>query len=165
MKGQYFSFDAIIGASIFILTLVAIFSYWYGVSNSIEQQQSTLAKEAIRIADILYSPTEIPYGLTVNWSDRHLVWEKIDGLCEENDAQEVLGSEYGVAIYFTDREGENECWWYSSEYPGIESVGDEGYTLSNEIYKIRRVGSYLMDDGTTELGYVDIYVYNPFSYD
>ena len=165
MKGQYFSFDAIVGASIFILTLVAIFSYWYGVSNSIEQQQSVLAKEAIRIADILYSPTEIPYGTTVNWSDRHMVWEKIENeLCDDNDAQEVLGSEYGVAIHFTNREGalSKSCWWYStSTYE--DSVDASSYFASNEIYHVRRVGSYLYDDGTTDLGYVDVYVYNPFS--
>lgn len=164
MKGQYFSFDAIVGASIFILTLVAIFSYWYGVSNSIEQQQSTLSKEAIRIADILYSPTAVPYGTTVNWSDRHLVWDKIENdLCDGgSSAQDALGSEYGVAIYFTDRDGENDCWWYSSK-PDVDAVGGGGYVYSNEIYRVRRVGSYLYDDGTTELGYVDIYVYNPYS--
>jgi len=166
MKGQYFSFDAIVGASIFILTLVAIFSYWYGVSSSIEQQQSTLAKEAIRIADILYSPTEIPYGTTVNWSDRHLVWDNIEGnLCNEDDAQEVLGSEYGVAIHFTTNTGSEECWWYStSAYEN--SVDGMSYVASNEIYHVRRVGSYLIDGGDgpyTELGYVDIYVYNPFN--
>lgn len=166
MKGQYFSFDAIVGASIFILTLVAIFSYWYGVSNSIEQQQSTLAKEAIRIADVLYSPTVVPYGTTVNWSDRHLVAEKISSeLCDEGNAAEVLGSEYGVAVHFTDRSGEHmDCWWYSSNPDPGDAVGDEDYISSNEIYRVRRVGSYLFDDGTTELGYVDIYVYNPFSY-
>ena len=164
MKGQYFSFDAIIGASIFILTLVAIFSYWYGVSNSIEQQQSILAKEAIRIADILYSPTVIPYGITVNWSDRHLVWDKIDDeLCDgDDDAQDMLGSEYGVAIQFTTLTGSEKCSWYStSAYP--DSVEGSAYVYSNEIYHVRRVGSYLFDDGTTELGYVDIYVYNPFA--
>lgn len=163
MKGQYFSFDAIVGASIFILTLVAIFSYWYGVSNSIEQQQSILAKEAIRIADILYSPTQIPYGTTVNWSDRHLVWDHINtNLCGGEDAQEVLGSEYGVAIHFTTRTESNDCWWYSSS-AYEDSVEKSSYFASNEIYHVRRVGSYLYDDGTTELGYVDIYVYNPFN--
>lgn len=166
MKGQYFSFDAIIGASIFILTLVAILSYWYGVSSSIEQQQSSFAKEAIRIADILYSPTTIPYGVTVNWTDRHLVWDKIDSeFCDGDDsASEILGSEYGVAIHFSTREGGDEdCWWLStSAYP--DSVDEDQYVSSNEIYRIRRTASYLFEDGRTELGYVDIYVYNPFSF-
>ncbi|MFP3949582.1 MAG: hypothetical protein ACLFUZ_00600 [Candidatus Micrarchaeia archaeon] len=151
MKGQYFSFDAIIGASIFILTLVAIFSYWYGVSNSIEQQQSALATEAIRIADILYSPTEVPYGITVNWSDKHLYVPKVEDLCDgESPPAEALGSEYAVSIDFNTR-GDDVCTW------GPESID------SNEIYRMRRTGSYLYEDGTTQLGYVDIYVYNPYS--
>lgn len=151
MKGQYFSFDAIIGASIFILTLVAIFSYWYGVSNSIEQQQSALATEAIRIADILYSPTEVPYGITVNWSDKHLYVPKVEGLCNgESSPADALGSEYAVSIDFNTR-GDDICTW------GNPSIN------SNEIYRMRRTGSYLYEDGTTQLGYVDIYVYNPYS--
>ncbi|MBD3390166.1 hypothetical protein GF415_04425 [Candidatus Micrarchaeota archaeon] len=151
MKGQYFSFDAIIGASIFILTLVAIFSYWYGVSNSIEQQQSALATEAIRIADILYSPTEVPYGVTVNWSNKHLYVPKVEALCdEEAPPSDVLGSEYAVSIDFNTR-GDNICTW------GEQSIN------SNEIYRMRRAGSYLDEDGTTRLGYVDIFVYNPYS--
>ncbi len=151
MKGQYFSFDAIIGASIFILTLVAIFSYWYGVSNSIEQQQSALATEAIRIADILYSPTEVPYGITVNWSDKHLYVPKVETLCEgDTPAADALGSEYAVSIEFNTRE-DDVCTW------GDQSIN------SNEIYRMRRTGSYLYGDGTTQLGYVDIYVYNPYS--
>ena len=161
MKGQYFSFDAIVGASIFILTLVAILSYWYGVSNSIEQQQTVYAREATRIADILYSPSEIPYGITVNWTDKHINCSKVDTLCTGGtDAAEVLSSEYGVAIHFSTSSGSNDGWWHSSSSdPKVKATGGD-YALSNEIYKIRRVGSYLSDDGTTEMGYVDIYVYN-----
>ena len=159
MKGQYFSFDAIIGASIFILTLVAILSYWYGVSSSIEQQQTVYSKEAIRIADILYSPSEIPYGITVNWSNKHIDLDKVETLCSATDANTVLGSEYGVAVHFSDRVGDvvpDDCVWSSNIAGGVD------YTLAEEIYKIRRVGSYLDSEGNTTLGYVDIYVYNPY---
>ena len=162
MKGQYFSFDAIIGASIFILTLVALLSYWYGVSSSIEQQQTVYAKEAIRIADILYSPTTVPYGITVNWSDKHIDLTKVETeFCGSTDANTVLGSEYGVAIYFTDRIGEvvpAGCLW-TSDIP--EALVTE--SNASEIYRVRRVGSYLDSEGNTTLGYVDIYVYNPYT--
>jgi hypothetical protein len=152
MKGQYFSFDAIIGASIFILTLVAILSYWYGVSSSIEQQQSSLAKEATRIADILYSPSTVPYGITLNWSDKHINATKVEELCRYGgDPAIMLGSEYAVAIDFKTREDAIPyCPWGAAPY-------------SNEVYRVRRVGSYLFDDGTTELGYVDVYVYNAYN--
>jgi len=160
MKGQYFSFDAIIGASIFILTLVAILSYWYGVSNSIEQQQTVYSKEAIRIADILYSPSSVPYGITVNWSDKHIDLSKVESLCTATNANVVLGSEYGVAVHFSDRVGDvvpDDCIWSSTISDGVTE-----YTLANEIYKVRRVGSYVDSEGNTTLGYVDIYVYNPY---
>ena len=162
MKGQYFSFDAIIGASIFILTLIAILSYWYGVSNSIEQQQTVYAKEAIRIADILYSPAEIPYGVTVNWSDKHIDLEKAQNLCGGGtSASAVLGSEYAVAIHFTDLEGsEIDCVWASildDQDPTITAPAD-----ATEVYRMRRVGSYVNSEGNTTLGYVDIYVYNAY---
>lgn len=151
MKGQYFSFDAVIGASIFILTLVAIMSYWYGVSSSIEQQQSVLAKEAIRIADILYSPSETPYGITGSWSDKRLNLTKINELCDPDNPPpaDVLKSSYGVAIDFNTRE-KPICTWSES-----------GYSFqANQTYKMRRVGSVYDDsDGSTKLGYVDIYVY------
>ncbi len=159
MKGQYFSFDAIVGASIFILTLVAILSYWYGVSNSIEQQQTVYSKEAIRIADVLYSPSSIPSGLTVNWTDKHILLSKVKTLCSATNAKEVLGSEYGVAVQFSDRVGNvvpEPCIWTSNIPGGVD------YSDAHEIYKIRRVGSYFDEDGNTVLGYVDIYVYNPY---
>ena len=160
MKGQYFSFDAVIGASIFILTLIAIMSYWYGVSNSMEQQQSSLAKEAIRIADILYSPQEIPYGLTLSWNDKHLNASKIDDLCSSglNPAVE-LGSSYNVTIQFKSLETGQHSWsgciWSSSGNTAEVQIS------SNNIYKMRRTASLYKEDGSTERAYVDIYVYEP----
>ena len=162
MKGQYFSFDAIIGASIFILTLIAILSYWYGVSNSIEQQQTVFSREAIRIADLLYSPSDVPYGITMNWSDRHINSTKImEDFCGQSTAKETLGSEYAVAIHFTNREGDlfgPPCWWTSD----VAEAQASDYIYATDVYRLRRVGSYLTESGETELGYVDIYVYNPY---
>lgn len=150
MKGQYFSFDAVIGASIFILTLVAIMSYWYGVSGSIEQQQSMLAKEAMRISEILYSPLEVPYGVALDWKDRRLSMEKAEELCGGGESpKEAMDSQYAVAMDFNTRTGEI-CYWSESEQ--IEA---------NEIYKLRRVGTFLDAHGNSETGYVDIYVYVP----
>ncbi|MBN2121959.1 hypothetical protein JW721_02790 [Candidatus Micrarchaeota archaeon] len=150
MKGQYFSFDAVIGASIFILTLVAIMSYWYGVSGSIEQQQSMLAKEAIRIADILYSPVAVPYGVAFDWNDRRLSLEKVDSLCYGGvPPREAMDSQYEVAMEFNTRTAFICDWPIDTE---IEA---------NEIYKLRRVATFVDEDGDSETGYVDIYVYVP----
>jgi hypothetical protein len=153
MKGQYFSFDAVIGASIFILTLVAIMSYWYGVSSSIEQQQSSLAKEAIRVADILYSPTEVPYGITLDWDDKRISREKVEALCNGDAPAGLLESQYGVLIDFNTR-ADRICLW-----PEFGSIS------SNEIYKIRRTGTFVDSEGNAESGYVDIYIFNIYSVD
>lgn len=164
MKGQYFSFDAIIGASIFILTLVAVMSYWYGVNSSIEQQQSSLSREAIRVSEMLYSPQALPYGATVGWDDTHLNWSRIyEDFCWNADASEVLGSEYGVAIHFSTVSGAHECWWYST--PKDSGATGSNYIIASEIFRMRRVGSYFIGGevgGYTELGYVDVHIYNPY---
>jgi hypothetical protein len=157
MKGQYFSFDAVIGASIFILTLVAIMSYWYGVSSSIEQQQSSLAKEAIRVADIIYSPTEVPYGITMGWDDKRISRDKVEYLCAEygepSEVSELLDSQYGVVVDFNVRE-DRICIW-----PNVLSIS------SNEIYKIRRTGTFIDSEGNSETGYLDIYIFDVYSVD
>jgi len=132
------------------------------VSNSIEQQQTFYAKEAIRIADIIYSPSSIPYGITVNWSDKHINMEKAQSLCDGGlSASDALGSEYAVAVYFTDLEGsEIDCTWTSTlegQDPTINAPAD-----ATEVYRMRRVGSYVNSEGNTTLGYVDIYVYNAY---
>ncbi len=150
MKGQYFSFDAVIGASIFILTLVAIMSYWYGVSGSIEQQQSMLAKEAIRIADILYSPLAVPYGISLDWNDRRISLEKVEALCAGAESPKVaMDSQYQVAMEFNTRTA------FICDWPRDTEI------RANEIYKLRRVGTFVDDEGNSETGYVDIYVYIP----
>jgi hypothetical protein len=154
MKGQYFSFDAVIGASIFILTLVAIMSYWYGVSGSIEQQQSMLAKEAVRVADILYSPLKVPYGVSLGWNDKRISREKVEMLCDGGiSPKEAMDSQYSILMEFNTRTKE-VCLWADS--PEIEA---------NEIYKLRRVGTFLDKDGNAETGYVDIYIYIPMETD
>jgi hypothetical protein len=149
MKGQYFSFDAVIGASIFILTLVAIMSYWYGVSSSIEQQQSSLAKEAMRVADIVYSPAEeVPYGITMGWDDKRINREKVEYLCSDEDPAELMDSQYGVVVDFNTRT-DHVCTWPDT----VASIE------ANEVYKIRRTGTFIDSEGSAESGYLEIYIY------
>ena len=54
MKGQYFSFDAIIATLIFILTMVSVFSYWSNTRTALDTQNSDLMREAQRISDVLF---------------------------------------------------------------------------------------------------------------
>ena len=173
MKGQYFSFDAIVGASIFILTLVAIMSYWYGVSSSIEQQQTGLSKEAMRVSDMVFSSKEVPYGVLEGWDDRRINYTRINTeFCRPKDASERLGSPYGVAVHFSTISGSRECWWYSTIDTDLGDTDTSGtnYVASNDIFRMRRVSAYLYTgtnefdwlDEVNEPGYVDIYIYNPY---
>ena len=155
LKGQYFSFDAIIGGVIFILTAMALFSYWYGISGTLDQSHEMLAKEAFRISEMINTPLEP--GLSMGWRDQHLNYTKIGeghGCQWEVSPQEAFGSGYGVSISFNT---------VDSEY-GVKEVcrwGESTAFNSDNIYRFRRTTSYVSEDGNTTLGYVDIYVYEP----
>lgn len=62
MKGQYFSFDALVAAVIMIVAFTSLMGYWYSTQYVIESHNSNLQVEAIRIANSLYSP-----GTPENW--------------------------------------------------------------------------------------------------
>lgn len=156
MKGQYFSFDAIIGGVIFILTAMALFSYWYGISGTLDQRHEALAKEAFRISEILFTPVEP--GMAIGWRDAHLNYSRLGGGhgCQwAMSPQEAFGSGYGVTIYFNEVRPEPEgevdelCVWGLRE----EDI------ISDNIYRFRRAASYVDSEGKTTLGYVDIFLY------
>lgn len=54
-KGQFFSYDAIMGAVIFIFAIGLLLLYWYGARASISPEHEDLQREAIRISDVLLS--------------------------------------------------------------------------------------------------------------
>ncbi len=156
MKGQYFSFDAIIGGVIFILTAMALFSYWYGISGTLDQRHESLAKEAFRISEMIFTPVDP--GLSMDWRDAHINYTKIgEGHgCqweEGNTPQQAFGSGYGVSISFNTVDSKG----------GIDEVCRWGETTfnSDNVYRFRRTASYMDSDGNTTLGFVDIYVYEP----
>ena len=64
MKGQYFSFDAIIATVIMVIAFTSLVAYWYGVQSAIEARTGTTYDSALRIADSLFSP-----GIPVTWAD------------------------------------------------------------------------------------------------
>ncbi len=155
MKGQYFSFDAVIGATIFILTMMALLSYWYGISSSFEQSQDPLAREAFRVSEMMFTPTDT--GFTVGWRDSHFNYSKMDDCTSlaGNDPREFFRSSYELTIIFHEvytepiLEDNVICTW-----------GDpEAYKSSNETYRFRRTYSFLNGDGGTQLGYMDMFFY------
>ncbi len=156
MKGQYFSFDAIIGGVIFILTAMALFSYWYGISGTLDQRHEALAKEAFRISEMVLTPIEP--GFAMGWRDAHLNYSRLNegrGCQWAESPQEAFGSGYGVTIYFLEIAPTGDV----HEVPGCRWGIRQEDIDSDNIYRFRRAASYADSGGNTSLGYVDILVY------
>jgi len=120
MKGQYFSFDAIIAAVIFIMALVALLSYWHSVKSYLDYQNDPVSQDAVRISNLLFTPpTPSPppgassvcdgmtrLGFSISWDDRRVDQSIVD--CTSTAAsnpeflQRVLGTPYDVEIDVTD---------------------------------------------------------------
>ena len=67
MKGQYFSFDAIIATVIMVLATTTLVSYWFGVQSVVDSRNNSIEADAMRIADSLVSP-----GVPANWTSYSL---------------------------------------------------------------------------------------------
>jgi hypothetical protein len=158
LKGQYFSFDAIVGGTIFILTAIALFSYWNGINGSFDQAHDMLAREAFRISETMLTP--VPPGITAGWRDAHVNYSLVDDDCsllldglDGAGPADAFGSGYLVSVYFDEvnnRGGVTRvCTWGTPE--------DE--IDSQSAYRMRRAVSYMKEDGKTSLGYFDIIVY------
>jgi hypothetical protein len=158
LKGQYFSFDAIVGGTIFILTTIALFSYWNGINSSFDQTHDTLAREAFRISETMLTP--VPPGISVGWRDQHINYSLVENDCdllrellEGSGPQEAFGSGYLVSVYFDEINNVGSvtrvCTWGT----------DEDRVDSQNAYRMRRTVSYMKADGATTLGYFDILIY------
>lgn len=63
-KGQYFSFDAIIAAVIFVASISLLTTYWFGVRAIMDARSYDLFGEALRVSDSLLTP-----GNPVDWEN------------------------------------------------------------------------------------------------
>lgn len=156
LKGQYFSFDAIVGGTIFILTAIALFSYWNGINSSFDQSHDMLSREAFRISETVLTP--VSPGLSVGWADAHINYSRIGsghGCQWMRSPQEAFGSGYPVSIHFYEI---SKAGSVSHVCPWGEAAED---ISSQNMYKMRRTISYLKEDGSTSLGYFEVFVYEP----
>ncbi len=55
MRGQYFSFDAIVASIVFVLALMALLGYWHSVRSYLDFQDSDIGKETIRVSDMIFA--------------------------------------------------------------------------------------------------------------
>ena len=65
MKGQYFSFDAIIATVIMVLAATSLLAYWYGAQAVLDSRTGSMYSDSLRIAGSLLSP-----GSPSNWADQ-----------------------------------------------------------------------------------------------
>jgi hypothetical protein len=171
MKGQYFSFDAIIAAVIFIMALVALLSYWHSVKSYLDYQSDPLAQEAVRVSNLLFTPpTFTPpapvsgcdgmtrLGFSISWDDRRVDPSLVD--CASSTAstnpewlKRVLGTPYDVALNVTDLS--------DTPRPTV-SIGGPVPVDASEVVKMRRLATIEnQTDGTSYIAAFDLSLYIP----
>jgi hypothetical protein len=165
-KGQYFSFDAIIAAVIFVLTLIMLLSYWYSVRSYLDFQANDLNKEATRLSNLLVLPASgdcnslTRLGLANSFSDKRMNISLLNCLNEKMSAAQVrsnLSSSYDVSIVVTDTY-ENEEYIFGPDPTKKSFTGKH-----KEVSKFRRVGT--IADVPTKTGLedhmatIDLYIY------
>lgn len=158
MKGQYFSFDAIMASVIFVLALVALLSYWHSVRSFLDFQNDQISKDAIKVSNLLFTPaspssdcaTMDRLGLALDWADRRANQSVID--CAKSQSQDwlrsKLGTPYGVSIKITNLQNG------STEFVG----GDVPNGTAN-VVKIRRLATIMNSTNGTYLASVDLSLY------
>ncbi len=158
MKGQYFSFDAIIASVIFVLALVALLSYWHSVRSFLDYQDDPLSKDAIRISNLLFTPPSPSascasidrLGFARAWDDRRADQSLIDCAGTQSQAwlRQRLGTPYGVSIRVTDLSD------------GTSSlIGGDVPSGTANIVRIRRLSTVVNATGSTSLAAVDLAMY------
>lgn len=158
MKGQYFSFDAIVAAVIFILALVALLSYWHSVRSFLDYQNDPLSKEVIRVSNLLFTPPSPSascsnmdsLGLTMGWNDRRVNADVLACAEPQTEAwlKDQLDTPYGVVINVTNLEDNS-----------VISIGDNIPPSTINVVNIRRLATVVNSTGQTYLATVDLTMY------
>ncbi|MDO8554651.1 MAG: hypothetical protein Q7S22_07625 [Candidatus Micrarchaeota archaeon] len=170
LKGQYFSFDAIISSVIFILTIVTLLSHWHSVRSALDFQTNENIREAIRVSDLSFTPgypanercsTQSQIGFAVSWQDKRLNYTNLE-LCastSSNTLQSNLSSSLKVSIKV-----ENQSVLGSDPYfyigTNMDDMSDLDRSKLKSISKFRRVATAVNRLGEEQMIYLDFYVYN-----
>ncbi len=159
MKGQYFSFDAIMASVIFVLALVALLSYWHSVRSFLDFQNDQISKDAIRVSNLLFTPpspspspcsTMERLGFAMDWADQRVNESVVD--CSKTQSQDwlkqELGTPYNVSIKVTDLANGS-----------VTYIGGGVPSGTTNVVKIRRLATVLNSTGGTYLASVDLSLY------
>jgi hypothetical protein len=165
MKGQYFSFDAIIASVIFVLALVALLSYWHSVRSFLEYQNDPMSKEVIRVSNLLFVPgtpssdcnTMTAFGLAISYDDRRVNSSTISCMSMTKDEGWLMNSlrtPYNVSIKVMDISGARDTVFIGGQVPPAG-----GPNAPANVVKIRRLSSVVDADGSTYLAAFDMSLY------
>jgi len=108
MKGQYFSFDAVVASVIMVIAVTSLVAYWFGVQSVAESRSSDMYADSLRIAESLLSP-----GSPSNWTADDLSSIRQIGL-EENSSGELNESKI-IAL-------KNWANYSSSNYTAVGNI-------------------------------------------
>jgi len=161
VKGQYFSFDAIIGSVIFVLALIALLSYWHSVRSFLDYQNDPLSSEVTRVSNLLFVPPPpsdcvhlTKFGLAVSFDDPRVnssIIKCINDTKDEKWLQGALGTPYNVSIEVTDISGNTPTMFLGGQVPTSKLMN---------VVKMRRLSSVVNPDGTTYLAAFDLTMYD-----
>ncbi len=158
MKGQYFSFDAIMASVIFVLALVALLSYWHSVRSFLDFQNDQISKDAIRVSNLLFTPaspsptcaTMERLGFALDWADQRVNETVIE--CSKTESQDwlkqELGTPYNISIKVTDLANGS-----------VTYIGGDVPSGMTNVVKIRRLATVMNQTGGTYLASVDLSLY------
>ncbi|HSB47308.1 MAG TPA: hypothetical protein VLD37_04785 [Candidatus Bilamarchaeum sp.] len=159
MKGQYFSFDAIIASVIFVLALVALLSYWHSVRSFLDFQNDQLTKDAIRVSNLMFTPpspdttcgTMDHLGFSVAWDDRRVNESVIECAKIQSPSwiKEKFGTPFGTSIKVTKVDDESN----------VTVIGGDVPSNAMNVVNIRRLATVVNATGGTYLAKFDLSVY------
>ena len=156
LKGQYFSFDAMIGSIIFILAIVTLLSYWHSVDSALEFQTNSIFRDAVRVSDLSFTPGDAGdcnaqnrLGFTESWGSKKISLKKLQ--CAKTLTPEQVKQKFAESYEISiDVNGE----FYIGQDMGLLDTSK----ISN-IAKFRRVATVVDSDGKEQIYYFDYYAY------
>ena len=159
LKGQYFSFDAIIASVIFILALVSLLSYWQSLRTALNSQTNDIAKEALRISDLFLTPGYPAdmacnkmdrLGFSVSWQDRRINNTKLAcaKILDETTLKTKFSTPYNITVI--EQDGALTKLAFGTDMTGLNF---------KQVAKVRRVVSIVDEKGVEKVAALDVFVY------
>lgn len=148
LKGQYFSFDAMVATVIFLMTILAFFSYWNAMKSSLAEEQGFMEKEAIRISNALFTPDLSKGGIGVSWSDKRIKMDKLSFAAAK--MREIYNTPYNVYIEIRVGYAGSQKW---------DAGVNPRMRKTEKIVKITRVATGIFRSGEEVPVIVDVYLY------